>query len=40
VISSLSARSLLEALVSIAVIGTFSIWLSAIALRRRLRLGG
>ena len=39
VISSLSARNLLEALASIAAIGAFSIWLSAIALRRRLRLG-
>jgi len=40
VISSLSARHLLEALGSITLIGAASIWLSAIALRRRLRLGG
>jgi ABC-2 type transport system permease protein len=40
VISSLSADHLLEALGAIALIGAISIWLSAIALRRRLRLGG
>jgi len=40
VISSLSVGNLLEALGSIALIGAISIWLSAIALRRRLRLGG
>ena len=40
VISNLSTRHALEALGSIALIGAISIWLSAIALRRRLRLGG
>jgi ABC-2 type transport system permease protein len=40
VISSLSADHLLEALGAIALVGAVSIWLSAIALRRRLRLGG
>ncbi len=40
VISSLSVRHMLEALGSITLIGAVSIWLSAIALRRRLRLGG
>jgi ABC-2 type transport system permease protein len=40
VISNLSARHAFEALGSIAAIGAISIWLSAIALRRRLRLGG
>jgi ABC-2 type transport system permease protein len=40
VISSLSADRLLEALGAIALVGAVSIWLSAIALRRRLRLGG
>jgi ABC-2 type transport system permease protein len=40
VISSLSVGNLLEALGSIALIGAISIWLSAVALRRRLRLGG
>ena len=40
VITSLSTRKLLEAIGSIALIGALSIWLSAIALRRRLRLGG
>jgi len=40
VISSLSARHMLAALGSITLIGAISIWLSAIALRRRLRLGG
>jgi ABC-2 type transport system permease protein len=40
VISSLSVGSLLEALGSIVLIGAIGIWLSAVALRRRLRLGG
>jgi ABC-2 type transport system permease protein len=40
VISSLSTGQLFEAIGSIALIGALSIWLSAIALRRRLRLGG
>src|SRR6185436_901431 len=40
VISSLSTRKLFEAIGSIALIGALSIWLSSIALRRRLRLGG
>jgi ABC-2 type transport system permease protein len=40
VISSLSTDHLFEALGSIALVGAVSIWLSAIALRRRLRLGG
>jgi ABC-type multidrug transport system permease subunit len=40
VISSLSTGQLFEAIGSIALIGVLSIWLSAIALRRRLRLGG
>jgi ABC-2 type transport system permease protein len=40
VISSLSVGNLLQALGSIALVGAIGIWLSAIALRRRLRLGG
>ena len=40
VITSLSTRKLVEAIGSIALIGALSIWLSSIALRRRLRIGG
>jgi ABC-2 type transport system permease protein len=40
VISSLSLAKLLEALGAIALVGGISIWLSALALRRRLRMGG
>ena len=40
VISSLSIEAFAKASGSIALIGAVSIWLSAIALRRRLRLGG
>jgi len=40
VISSLSTGQLFEAIGSIALIGALRIWLSSIALRRRLRLGG
>lgn len=40
VISSLSLHKLVEAIASIAFLATISIWLSALALRRRLRLGG
>jgi ABC-2 type transport system permease protein len=39
VISSLTAESFLEALGAVALVGAFSIGLSALALRRRLRLG-
>jgi ABC-2 type transport system permease protein len=40
VISSLSVGKAFAALASIAGLGAISIWLSAMALRRRLRLGG
>jgi ABC-2 type transport system permease protein len=40
VISSLSARKLLEALGALALVGGLGVWLSAVALRRRLRMGG
>jgi len=40
VISSLSIEAFAKASGSIALIGAVSIWLSSIALRRRLRLGG
>jgi ABC-2 type transport system permease protein len=39
VISSLTAKSLLEAVGAIALVAAISISLSAVALRRRLRLG-
>jgi ABC-type multidrug transport system permease subunit len=40
VIASLSVKKLLEAMGALALVGGISIWLSALALRRRLRLGG
>jgi ABC-2 type transport system permease protein len=40
VITSLSTEKLFKAIGSIALIGALSIWLSSIALRRRLRIGG
>ncbi len=40
VISSLSAKVFLEAFAAIALIAALSLGLSALALRRRLRMGG